>query len=395
MPHTDILNPLLKAVPEIKKLPRSCEMDFGSLFENAPVAIFHSTLEGRLLRANPAMVAMLGYASPEEMLTNITDLGTQLYTEPNRRSQIIAAMLACDGWIREVVPLRRKDGGVSTVIMKGHKLLDAGGSIVYLEGYLEDITALKNAQEDLRKSAARWSALNTAGVIMVDNDLVAGLLHFSDGWKKMLGYANNEIDNWQTIGAWHAMLHPDELPEILETFRADIEEGVSYSNVEHRVRCKDGRWKWVHVVGAVTERDATGKALRGSGVLTDITYLKESCLPDEPRPSNEVGFSLSAAWIFNEQVAHLIVPGGAILWLKKKETRFLMMLVDSGPTPLRRGDAVIGIYSRYDDSTIHAFDMLLSRLRKKVENLTGGPFPLLTIPGNGYLFTAPLIRQNN
>jgi PAS domain S-box-containing protein len=200
------------------------------------------------------MAAMLGYASPEELVAGVTDLGAQLYAEPNRRPKVIADLLACDGWIQEVIPMRRKDGGIITVAMKGRKLLDARGSIACLEGYLEDITTLRSAQEELGKSAARWKALNVAGVVMVDNDLVTGMLHFSDGWKKLLGYADDEIDNWQTIDSWHAMLHPDELPQILATLRADMEDGVTYSNMEHRVRCKDGRWTWVHVVGAVTER---------------------------------------------------------------------------------------------------------------------------------------------
>lgn len=277
--------------------------------------------------------------------------------------------------------------------MKSRKLLDAGGRIICLEGYLEDITALRNVQEELEKISRRWNALSAAGVVMVDNDLVTGMIHFSDGWKKLLGYAVDEIDNRQTIDAWHAMLHPDELAQILSTFLADIEEGVSFSNMEHRVRCKDGRWKWVHVIGTVTERDATGKALRGSGVLTDITYLKESRLPDEPSPLNGDNFSSAAAWIFYAHISQLMVPGGAILWLKNKEAHFLGMLADSGATPLRRRDAVNDIYLRCDDSTTHTFDMLLSRLRKKVENLTGSPFPLLTIHGIGYRFTAPLHRR--
>jgi DNA-binding response OmpR family regulator len=93
----------------------------------------------------------------------------------------------------------------------------------------------------------------------------------------------------------------------------------------------------------------------------------------------------AAAWTFDDQVSQLTVPGGAILWLKNKEACFLRLLADAGTTPLRRSDAVIGIYSRYDDAALHSFDMLLSRLRKKVESHTGGPFPLLTVYGIGYL----------
>lgn len=367
--------------------------DLGDLFHDAPVGIFHSTLEGRLLRANPAMAAMLGYASAEELLATVTDLSTQVYAEPDGRSKVIAGILASDGWVQAVILARRKDGGLITLAMKGRKRLDNNGHLACLEGYLEDITALRSAQLELEKSAARWNALNLAGVIMVDNDLVTGVLHFSDGWKTLLGYAHDEIDNWQTIDAWHAMLHPDELPQILATFRADIEDGVTYSNIEHRVRCKDGRWKWVHVVGAVTERDATGKALRGSGVLTDITYLKPPYLTDEPDPVAGAALPTTAAWTLDNRTSRLTAPTGATLWLKQKEAGFLRLLAESGPVPLRRRDAVIGLYARGDDSATHAFDMLLSRLRKKVETQTGGPFPLLTVHGVGYRFTATLNRK--
>lgn len=103
MPHTETLTPHRMSVPENKNLPQTSEPDFRSLFEDAPVGIFHSTLEGRLLRANPAMAAMLGYASAEEMVTAVTDMGAQIYAEPNRRAKIVTTLLACDGLIQEVV----------------------------------------------------------------------------------------------------------------------------------------------------------------------------------------------------------------------------------------------------------------------------------------------------
>jgi PAS domain S-box-containing protein len=376
-----------------RRHPPDASPNLGDLFHDAPVGIFHSTLEGRLLRANPAMAAMLGYSSAEELLAAVTDLGTQVYADPDGRSKVIAEILASDGWVQAVIRARRKDGGLITVAMKGRKRLDTSGHRACLEGYLEDITALRSAQAALEKSAARWHALNLAGVVMVDNDLVTGMIHFSDGWKTLLGYAHDEIDNWQTIDAWHAMLHPDELPQILATLRADIEDGVTYSNIEHRVRCKDGRWKWVHVVGAVTERDANGKALRGSGVLTDVTYLKPPSPTDSPDPGEGEAPSSAASWAFDSRISQLTAPSGATLWLKQKEARFLRLLAESGPVPLRRRDAVIGLYARGDDHATHAFDMLLSRLRKKVETQTGGPFPLVTVHGVGYRFTATLYSK--
>ena len=53
-------------------------LQLANLFNNAPVGIFHSTPEGRFLAVNPALAALLGYASPEELIAATTDLNTQI-----------------------------------------------------------------------------------------------------------------------------------------------------------------------------------------------------------------------------------------------------------------------------------------------------------------------------
>ncbi len=367
-------------------------LDCGDLFNDAPLGIFYSTAEGRLLRANPALAAMLGYVSPEEMVISVTDLGSQVYAEPHRRAEIVAAMLVPGGWLHEEVSMQRKDGSLITVLMKGRKIPGADGHIACLEGYLIDISARVAAELQVREYEERWKALDQVGVVMLYYNVGTGMIHFSNSWKRMLGYADHEIANWLPINVWHAMLHPDERADIESAVRADIDAGVSFSNTVHRVRCKEGGYKWVHLLGTFLRRDATGRAACGAGVLTDITGLRETLSPATYAPYLS-GIPATDVWILDLAACHVAIPGYESLRLTAKEFQFISLLAGAVPRPLTRDDAASGIYGRYDEYTSRSLDVLIARLRKKVETLTSDPFPLQTLYGMGFIFTAPLISR--
>ncbi len=366
--------------------------DRGDLFADAPLGIFYSTTEGRLLRANPAMAAMLGYASPEELVESVTDLGSQIYAEPHRRAEIVSAMLARGGWLHEEVPMRRKDGALITVLMKGRKISGADNGIACLEGYLINISARVAAELQVREYEERWKALDQVGVIMLYYNVETGMIHFSNSWKRLLGYADHEIANWLPIDQWHGMLHPEERADIEAAVRADINAGVSFSNRVHRVRCKEGEYKWVHLLGTFLGRDAAGRARRGAGVLTDITSLREALSPAMSAPL-PCGTPASDTWILDLIACQVVIPGYESLRLTAKEFQFFSLLAGAVPRPLTRDDAVCGIYGRNDEYTSRSLDVIIARLRKKVETLTFDPFPLQTLYGTGFLFTSPLTAR--
>ena len=102
-----------------------------------------------------------------------------------------------------------------------------------------------------------------------------GLLRFSAGWKGMLGYADEEVGSVQTIEEWEARIHPDDIERWRECIQAFVDEVTPPPSWEHRVRCKDGRWKWVLANGRVARRAPDGRPVRVAGALTDITRMKE------------------------------------------------------------------------------------------------------------------------
>ena len=68
------------------------EARYHSIFANAIDGIFQSTPDGRFTLVNPALASMLGYASPEEMISTVSDIAIQIYVDPARRNEVPAAI---------------------------------------------------------------------------------------------------------------------------------------------------------------------------------------------------------------------------------------------------------------------------------------------------------------
>lgn len=79
-----------KLVPSIPSLIAAIEISL--LGENAGEGIYQSTSEGSHLTANPALASILGYESPEEVIANLTDIGHQIYVDPNRKTEFVRLM---------------------------------------------------------------------------------------------------------------------------------------------------------------------------------------------------------------------------------------------------------------------------------------------------------------
>ncbi len=93
---------ILRDITERKKAEealRDSEEHFRNLFEHAPIGIFHSIPDGKLLAVNPALVSMLGYSSPEELISATSDMTTQIYVDPKERPKIMNVLLSTDGWV--------------------------------------------------------------------------------------------------------------------------------------------------------------------------------------------------------------------------------------------------------------------------------------------------------
>lgn len=133
---------------------RTSEEKYRSIFENSIDGIFQSTPEGRILSANPAIAQILGYASPEEMIASVADIGHQLYVDPKRREEFIR-LLKQGPVLNFEAQQYRKDGGVIYTLLNARPIYDEKGKVKYLEGMMLDITERKQAEEALKDYSER------------------------------------------------------------------------------------------------------------------------------------------------------------------------------------------------------------------------------------------------
>jgi PAS domain S-box-containing protein len=142
-------------------------------------------------------------------------------------------------------------------------------------GVLLDITQRKRAELAVAEQAQVWKrALESAGDGVWDWDLTTGVEQFSPACKAMYGFAPDELPDLPA--ALDERTHPDDLAGMRAARDAHFAGRTARYVNEHRVRCKDGQWKWVLSRGIVISRDSQGKPLRMIGTHTDITPVKQA-----------------------------------------------------------------------------------------------------------------------
>ena len=148
----------------------AAQHNYQAIFEHAQEGIFQTTEDGRYLAVNPALAAMYGYDSPEDLKARLTDVRTQLYTDPRDRDRFTGLMRAGGTVSGFEVQVLRKDGTTIWIAQHARAVCDAQGAFLYYEGTVQDITERKALE------AERERLLEEA-VARADRDPLTGLLN--------------------------------------------------------------------------------------------------------------------------------------------------------------------------------------------------------------------------
>ncbi len=161
----------ITAHKRVEQALQKAELRYRDIFTNAAIGIAQSTMEGRFLRVNPALSGMFGYASPTEMVIEVQDIATQCYVNDKDRDEFIRRLMRDGHVVGFETRMLRKDGQVVWASLNCRLVKDDEENPRYLDTFINDISARKNAEQALQEQAQLLSGVlegMEAAVFIVD-----------------------------------------------------------------------------------------------------------------------------------------------------------------------------------------------------------------------------------
>lgn len=247
---------------------RRAEAEYRDIFNNASEGIYRTSPDGRLLRANPALVHLHGFDTEDELLAASTDLARQWYVDSEDRDRI-TGLLQCDGHVEnfEARIYRCATGERIWVSENARAVRDERGEVAYYEGTMFDITKRVRKEQELARSEARFRTLYHDTPVMLHSADAAGVItDVNSQWLRQLGYQRDEVIGHQVTEflteASRKRAEQNYMPALLA-------EG-SAEELEFRLRRKDGEIREVLLSSSVVYGEH-GDIEGLLSVLTDIT----------------------------------------------------------------------------------------------------------------------------
>jgi PAS domain S-box-containing protein len=212
-----------------------------------------------------AMGAFLGQTRWDTPALNLTDAGWARHR----------AVLESRQEFRDLVIARPDaEGRPRWVSVSGEPIFDTGGAFCGYRGTGRDISAQMQADEALRLSEERLQLmLRGSHDAPWDLDLKTDQLWLAQRWSAVLGWDSGT--QRLTPALWQERCHPDDAVAAAEVFRDAITGGADDYEIEMRLRHRDGHFVPMLMRGFIL-RDARGRAIRASGVNTDLTERRRA-----------------------------------------------------------------------------------------------------------------------
>ena len=242
---------------------------FGEVFDDAAIGMATVTLAGRVVRANAALAELVD--RPVDQLVG-TPYGEVAGAADDRVDAALAEILQGVSRVVQVEHDVAVDGGRRRVLATLAPVLDREERPLYLFLQVQDVTAQRAAEEELRQSEARFRLLVDAvedyAIFMLSPE---GLVQsWNAGAQRIKGYAADEI-----VGRHFRTFYPAEVsaarhPE--HELEIAIREG-HYEEEGWRIR-KDGTRFWANVL-ITAIHDGDGRHVGFAKVTRDNSERRE------------------------------------------------------------------------------------------------------------------------
>ena len=245
--------------------------DFYEFIQNINEGYYRSSIDGKQLFANKALVNLNGYSSQEEMLSCVNNIAQEWYVDPNRRQEF-QDLLHRDGYVENFISeiYRHKTRERIWISENARLKRDADGRVVYYEGTIREFseTMARLQLEDLHTKLTN----RVPGALVQARWRRGGgfeLPYFSDGLRAIVG--NMPYKPTSDASALFSILHPDDFQMFIDSAEASARNQTEW-NCEFRVHGDHEGETWLSL-NAVPEIEEDRSCL-WHGYLSDITDKK-------------------------------------------------------------------------------------------------------------------------
>ena len=293
---------LKKEMDERKQTEESLKVSedkYRLIYENAVEGIFQTSPEGRIKSANPTLARILAYDSPEELITNITDLKQQLYVYPEQRDELLSSLVDQRAVVGYEVEFYRKDKQKIWVSLSVRTVRDDSGKLLLLEGFLSDISKRKSAETELKRAIEEQkniekvlrksqeeiksahhrvdstlkfteAVLSAIPTPVFYKDREGRYIGVNDAFSELMGFTADYYKGKTVMELW-----PDEFAQVYHNKDLELMNNPEKQVYEYKVLDKNGV---VHPViwGKNVFRDENGYVAGIVGAFLDISELRHT-----------------------------------------------------------------------------------------------------------------------
>lgn len=230
---------------------------------------------------------MLGFTSEKDFPNILSSWSSRLHPDDKDRTLAAFGKHLADRSGRTPYDVKyrlaMRDRSYRWFRARGETIRAADGTPLRVAGSLTDITAAVQDDQLLNTMMVRFDlGREMLQEGLWDMEVVAGdpvnpknAFWWSQQFRRLVGY-ETEAEFPDVLESWASKLHPEDLDRVVNAFTAHLTDrtGRTPYDVEYRLRCKDGSFRWFRARGQ-TKRAADGTPLRVVGALADISLQKQ------------------------------------------------------------------------------------------------------------------------
>jgi PAS domain S-box-containing protein len=270
--------------------------------------------------------------------------------------------------------IQRPDGSRIEVLLNITPLRDHAGAVSGAVNIVQDITARKHVEEELRASELRFRTLaSTVPVLIWQNDEQGRNVFVNQYYLDFTGKPFEDVMGVR----WHELVHPDDAPAYIADYMDAVRARRPWRNLD-RLRRRDGQWRWFdNYAQPLFAPDGSYAGHVGASLDITDAVLAEQALKETDRRKDEF-----LAVLAHELRNPLAPISNAVHLLRHPDGR-------------RRADRLVEMLGRQVRQMIKLVDDLLeiSRITRDKIELHPQPLLLADVVHGAVETSRPLIDQ--